>query len=93
MVGVETDALNAFALARAGTEPVRDLTARDFGREIREEAADGRNYAVWWLEQVSLTRQSTDHAAAEARGHIGNALAYIAAAFEEVRAAERLLDG
>lgn len=91
MAGVRVEELHDFALARAGTAPVRELVSRDMAREAREELADLVNYLRWWLEQLSLTRRPGDHGAAEAHGRIGNALAYAAAAFEEVRAAERLL--
>lgn len=91
MAGVRVEELHDFALARAGTAPVREMLGRDFAREAAEEFSDAANYLRWWLEQVSLTRRPGDHGAAEAHGRIGRALALAAAAFEEVRAAERLL--
>ena len=42
-----------FAELRSGVfEPVRDLDARDFPLELREEFADARNYGAWALQQL-----------------------------------------
>lgn len=47
--------LAMFAEGRAGTGPVLDLHVRDFRRELLEEIADGRNYAIWdWLQALEL---------------------------------------
>jgi hypothetical protein len=47
-------ALQEFAERRAGSRPVEALELRRFDIEALEEAADGRNYGVWWFEQITL---------------------------------------
>lgn len=50
--GVNAEGLLAFSEARTLPGPVRQHQTRDFRQEAAEEAADGRNYCVWWLEQM-----------------------------------------
>jgi hypothetical protein len=82
--------LIAFAEARAGDAPVRDIDSRDFGRELREELADARNYAVWWLEQIGLAEIVDTNLAADISRAIAEALAATAVAFEHADRAHDL---
>lgn len=79
--------LIALAELRAGGAPVRDIETRDFGRELREELADGRNYAVWWIEQMGLCHPNTP-VYADVVGAIGRSLAATAVAFHEAEQAQ-----
>lgn len=50
---IPCDGLIDFAELRSrAPEGVRDIDTRDFGLEVREEAADARNYYCWWWEQI-----------------------------------------
>lgn len=87
MSAVPPDRLIILAERRAGYSPVRDIEGREFGRELREELADARNYALWWIEQMGLC-----HAAsplyADVVGAVTRSLAATAVAFHEADQAQ-----
>ena len=49
-----TEGLVAFAQQRAGTTEVRNLSSRNFRKEILEEVADAFNYLCWLDDQKSV---------------------------------------
>ena len=90
LTAVAPERLITFAELRAGSAPVRDLETRDFGREVLEELADARNYAVWWQRQLML------YAPDDPDLHIGLSvaiswtLAHTAVAFQHANQAREL---
>lgn len=44
--------IEPFRVSRAGSDPVRDFSSRDFVLEMREELADYLNYCVWAAERA-----------------------------------------
>lgn len=85
--GVSGDRLNTLADMRAVDGPVR-TDGRDLIREALEEAADGRNYAVW--EMMRLANETPDRddlAIGRAHESLGLALGAFAAAFHHLRQA------
>jgi len=64
---------------------VRDLASRDFGREVREELADARNYLCWMaLQQMAVTDPDEELIAL-----VLYALASVAQAYEYARRMKR----
>lgn len=80
-VGANVDKLNAFAEGRSGPDPVRNLDARNFGREVTEELADARNYLCWWNEQICRNDRN-DELSGEIIQAITGCLASVARAYE-----------
>jgi hypothetical protein len=82
--------LSDFAEARAGRGPVRDISTRNFAREVLEELADARNYLVWWIEQLATAPGPPDELAGEISEALGQALAATALAYEHATRARAL---
>jgi hypothetical protein len=83
--GVDGRGLDAFARARKMPGVVKQHTTRDFRQEAQEEAADSRNYLVWWLEQARADGTLTN----EKQWHLMQALGAIAVAWHHVESAHQ----
>jgi hypothetical protein len=90
--GVEGDdaGLGAFADDRAFTGPIflahRETgEPRDFVREIQEELADGRNYAVWRISMLYERVEAGDADALDEYDRLMRCLSHTVAAWHALR--------
>ena len=89
-LGVDASRLVAFAERRAAVSAAIDgMPARDFGAESLEEAADWRNYLVFWLQQIQAAPEYSE-LDGDITAAIGQAIAHVAAGFEHVEQARAL---
>jgi hypothetical protein len=87
--GHDPSRLNGFAEQRAGSGGVCGAAGRDFGLEAMEELADGRNYLVWWVEEL-LRTDPKGELAGEVIAAIGRAGVALVTAWHEVEQARAL---